>query len=162
MVKKSSTNSNLVTTNQWRRWWKGHAASTSGVERRPTQPLASTQHGTLFVHTDEQHYLTRACFSGLFIEYTNTHSCSSEAFKQGGRRGAKKVMIVITDGESHDSADLKQAIEDSEKDDITRYAIAVSLKVNKIYTILIFQLRVITWFACELYILYKVVKHCET
>lgn len=36
-------------------------------------------------------------------------------------------MIVITDGESHDSADLQQAIEDSEKDGITRYAIAVSL-----------------------------------
>lgn len=36
-------------------------------------------------------------------------------------------MIVITDGESHDSPDLQQAIEDSEKDGITRYAIAVSL-----------------------------------
>uniref|UniRef100_A0A3P9LL28 Integrin subunit alpha 11 n=1 Tax=Oryzias latipes TaxID=8090 RepID=A0A3P9LL28_ORYLA len=62
-------------------------------------------------------------------EETNTalgiNTARSEAFKQGGRRGAKKVMIVITDGESHDSADLKQAIEDSEKDDITRYAIAV-------------------------------------
>lgn len=34
---------------------------------------------------------------------------------------------MITDGESHDSADLQQAIEDSEKDGITRYAIAVSL-----------------------------------
>lgn len=54
-------------------------------------------------------------------------SLSSEAFKQGGRRGAKKVMIVITDGESHDSPDLQQAIEDSEKEGITRYAIAVSL-----------------------------------
>lgn len=52
---------------------------------------------------------------------------SSEAFKQGGRRGAKKVMIVITDGESHDSADLQQVIEDSENDGITRYAIAVSI-----------------------------------
>uniref|UniRef100_A0AAY4DWC6 VWFA domain-containing protein n=1 Tax=Denticeps clupeoides TaxID=299321 RepID=A0AAY4DWC6_9TELE len=49
----------------------------------------------------------------------------SEAFKQGGRRGAKKVMIVITDGESHDSPDLQQVIEDCEKDGITRYAIAV-------------------------------------
>ncbi|KAK9971697.1 hypothetical protein ABG768_025051 [Culter alburnus] len=49
----------------------------------------------------------------------------SEAFKHGGRRGAKKVMIVITDGESHDNADLQQVIEDSEKDGITRYAIAV-------------------------------------
>ena len=51
----------------------------------------------------------------------------SQAFKRGGRRGAKKVMIVITDGESHDSPDLQRAIEDSEKDGITRYAIAVSL-----------------------------------
>ncbi|XP_047218221.1 integrin alpha-11a isoform X2 [Girardinichthys multiradiatus] len=62
-------------------------------------------------------------------EETNTalgiSTARSQAFKQGGRRGAKKVMIVITDGESHDSADLQQAIEDSEKDGITRYAIAV-------------------------------------
>uniref|UniRef100_A0A673B922 VWFA domain-containing protein n=1 Tax=Sphaeramia orbicularis TaxID=375764 RepID=A0A673B922_9TELE len=62
-------------------------------------------------------------------EETNTalgiSTARSQAFKQGGRRGAKKVMIVITDGESHDSADLQQAIEDSEADGITRYAIAV-------------------------------------
>nr|XP_057944628.1 integrin alpha-11a isoform X4 [Doryrhamphus excisus] len=62
-------------------------------------------------------------------EETNTalgiNIARSEAFKQGGRRGAKKVMIVITDGESHDSADLQPAIEESEKDGITRYAIAV-------------------------------------
>ncbi|XP_074522322.1 integrin alpha-11-like [Halichoeres trimaculatus] len=62
-------------------------------------------------------------------EETNTalgiNIARSEAFKQGGRRGAKKVMIVITDGESHDSPDLQQAIEDSERDGITRYAIAV-------------------------------------
>uniref|UniRef100_A0A8C9VRU6 Integrin subunit alpha 11 n=1 Tax=Scleropages formosus TaxID=113540 RepID=A0A8C9VRU6_SCLFO len=49
----------------------------------------------------------------------------SQAFKRGGRRGAKKVMIVITDGESHDSPDLQNVIEASEKDEITRYAIAV-------------------------------------
>lgn len=35
-------------------------------------------------------------------------------------------MIVITDGESHDSPNLKQVIEDCEKDGIVRYAIAVS------------------------------------
>ncbi|XP_030621745.1 integrin alpha-11-like [Chanos chanos] len=62
-------------------------------------------------------------------EETNTalgiNVARSEAFKQGGRRGAKKVMIVITDGESHDSPDLQKVIEDSEKDGITRYAIAV-------------------------------------
>lgn len=62
-------------------------------------------------------------------EETNTalgiNTARLEAFKHGGRRGAKKVMIVITDGESHDSADLQRAIEDSEREGITRYAIAV-------------------------------------
>ncbi|XP_039989153.1 integrin alpha-11 [Xiphias gladius] len=49
----------------------------------------------------------------------------SEAFLRGGRPGAQKVMIVITDGESHDSPQLVQAVGDSERDNITMYAIAV-------------------------------------
>ncbi|XP_062858941.1 integrin alpha-11 [Trichomycterus rosablanca] len=49
----------------------------------------------------------------------------SKAFKRGGRPDAKKVMIVITDGESHDSPDLKRAVEESERDNITLYGIAV-------------------------------------
>ncbi|XP_075884857.1 integrin alpha-11 isoform X1 [Nelusetta ayraudi] len=49
----------------------------------------------------------------------------SEAFKRGGRPGAQKVMIVITDGESHDSLQLPQVVADSERDNITMYAIAV-------------------------------------
>uniref|UniRef100_A0A8C4FCE0 Integrin, alpha 11b n=1 Tax=Dicentrarchus labrax TaxID=13489 RepID=A0A8C4FCE0_DICLA len=49
----------------------------------------------------------------------------SEAFRRGGRPGAQKVMIVITDGESHDSPQLLQAVTDSERDNITMYAIAV-------------------------------------
>ncbi|XP_056137496.1 integrin alpha-11 [Lampris incognitus] len=49
----------------------------------------------------------------------------SEAFKRGGRKDAKKVMIVITDGESHDNPDLFQAVGDSKRDNITMYAIAV-------------------------------------
>lgn len=53
--------------------------------------------------------------------------CRSEAFQRGGRPGAQKVMIVITDGESHDSPHLVQAVTDSERDNITMYAIAVSL-----------------------------------
>lgn len=74
---------------------------------------------------------------------------SSEAFKQGGRRGAKKVMIVITDGESHDSADLQQVIEDSEKDGITRYAIAVSIAfLTSVY--FIFFLAVMPTFMLKL------------
>lgn len=35
-------------------------------------------------------------------------------------------MIVITDGESHDSPDLEKVIRQSEKDNVTRYAVAVS------------------------------------
>ncbi|XP_076025408.1 integrin alpha-11-like isoform X2 [Genypterus blacodes] len=49
----------------------------------------------------------------------------SEAFRRGGRPGAKKVMLVITDGESHDSPQLVEAMADSERDNITTYAIAV-------------------------------------
>uniref|UniRef100_A0A3Q1BLR8 VWFA domain-containing protein n=1 Tax=Amphiprion ocellaris TaxID=80972 RepID=A0A3Q1BLR8_AMPOC len=49
----------------------------------------------------------------------------SEAFKRGGRPGAHKVMIVITDGESHDSPELVQAVTDSKRANITMYAIAV-------------------------------------
>lgn len=53
----------------------------------------------------------------------------TEGFKRGGRKGAKKVMLVITDGESHDSPDLQKAMEDTEADNITMYAIAVSQSV---------------------------------
>lgn len=75
----------------------------------------------------EDHNSTAPLFCNLLYWTYIAWYCSSQAFKQGGRRGAKKVMIVITDGESHDSPDLQQAIEDSERDGITRYAIAVSL-----------------------------------
>ncbi|KAK7893106.1 hypothetical protein WMY93_022258 [Mugilogobius chulae] len=54
-----------------------------------------------------------------------------EAFKRGGRPGAKKVMIVITDGESHDSPDLQEAVSLSERDNITLYAIAVLGSYNR-------------------------------
>ncbi|KAF7216216.1 integrin alpha-11-like [Nothobranchius furzeri] len=49
----------------------------------------------------------------------------SEAFQRGSRPGAQKVMIVITDGESHDSHQLGQAVSDSKNENITMYAIAV-------------------------------------
>ncbi|KAM7397235.1 hypothetical protein PAMP_020224 [Pampus punctatissimus] len=49
----------------------------------------------------------------------------SVAFKRGGRPGAQKVMIVVTDGQSHDSPQLLQAVTDSKRDNITMYAIAV-------------------------------------
>ncbi|XP_013884775.1 integrin alpha-11 [Austrofundulus limnaeus] len=55
----------------------------------------------------------------------------SEAFQRGGRPGAQKVMIVVTDGESHDSPQLLQVIKDSRKDNITTYAIAVLGSYNR-------------------------------
>ncbi|KAM4554430.1 integrin alpha-11-like [Fundulus diaphanus] len=48
-----------------------------------------------------------------------------EAFQRGGRPGTQKVMIVITDGESHDSPQLMEAVSQSKGDNITMYAIAV-------------------------------------
>lgn len=54
---------------------------------------------------------------------------STEAFspERGAREGATKVMIVVTDGESHDGEELPDALKECEDRNITRYAIAVSL-----------------------------------
>lgn len=121
-VRRWSMSSNWVTTNLLRKLWNEHAVSTSEAARRQTPPWASTWRGM-----DGRYARSTAIpVSGLReIRLPCFHS--SQAFKHGGRRGAKKVMIVITDGESHDSADLQQVIKDCEKDGITRYAIAVSL-----------------------------------
>ncbi|KAM6910650.1 integrin alpha-10 isoform 1-T1 [Xenentodon cancila] len=51
----------------------------------------------------------------------------TEAFRaeRGAREGATKVMIVVTDGESHDGDDLPEALKECISRNITRYAIAV-------------------------------------
>ncbi|CAI9605946.1 unnamed protein product, partial [Staurois parvus] len=55
------------------------------------------------------------------------HKACSEAFspERGGREGATRLLIVVTDGESHDGEELPLALAECEKRDITRYAIAV-------------------------------------
>ncbi|KAJ1081209.1 hypothetical protein NDU88_001392 [Pleurodeles waltl] len=55
------------------------------------------------------------------------HMACSEAFshERGGRDGAAKLMIVVTDGESHDGEDLPLALAECEEHHVTRYAIAV-------------------------------------
>uniref|UniRef100_A0A671WQH0 Integrin subunit alpha 10 n=1 Tax=Sparus aurata TaxID=8175 RepID=A0A671WQH0_SPAAU len=45
--------------------------------------------------------------------------------ERGSRDGATKVMIVVTDGESHDGEELPEALKECENRNITRYAIAV-------------------------------------
>ncbi|XP_068105557.1 integrin alpha-2 [Hyperolius riggenbachi] len=56
------------------------------------------------------------------IDFTRQFAFSAE---YGGRPSANKVMVVITDGESHDNAMLKEVISRCEKDKITRFGIAV-------------------------------------
>uniref|UniRef100_H3DQC1 Integrin subunit alpha 10 n=1 Tax=Tetraodon nigroviridis TaxID=99883 RepID=H3DQC1_TETNG len=55
------------------------------------------------------------------------HKACTEAFspERGAREGATKVMIVVTDGESHDGEELPDALQECEDRNITRYAIAV-------------------------------------
>uniref|UniRef100_A0A7N6AU02 VWFA domain-containing protein n=1 Tax=Anabas testudineus TaxID=64144 RepID=A0A7N6AU02_ANATE len=55
------------------------------------------------------------------------HMACTEAFsvERGAREGATKVMIVVTDGESHDGEELPEALRECETRNITRYAIAV-------------------------------------
>ncbi|MBN3314687.1 ITA1 protein, partial [Atractosteus spatula] len=55
------------------------------------------------------------------------HTARTEAFTEarGARRGVKKVMVIVTDGESHDSYNLPGVIKDCENDGIQRFSIAV-------------------------------------
>lgn len=46
--------------------------------------------------------------------------------ERGARQGVKKVMVIVTDGESHDFHNLDKVIADCEDDDIERFGIAVS------------------------------------
>ncbi|KAI5622586.1 integrin alpha-1 isoform X1, partial [Silurus asotus] len=56
-----------------------------------------------------------------------------EAFtaERGARPGVKKVMVIVTDGESHDDYKLKDVVKDCEKDGIERFAIAVLGDYNR-------------------------------
>uniref|UniRef100_A0A8C5WPH2 VWFA domain-containing protein n=1 Tax=Laticauda laticaudata TaxID=8630 RepID=A0A8C5WPH2_LATLA len=56
------------------------------------------------------------------IEYARQHAFSKEA---GGRPTASKVMVVVTDGESHDGSMLPEVIAKCISDNITRFGIAV-------------------------------------
>ncbi|XP_014397760.1 PREDICTED: integrin alpha-1 [Myotis brandtii] len=56
-----------------------------------------------------------------------------EAFMEarGARRGVKKVMVIVTDGESHDNHRLPQVIQDCEGDGIQRFSIAILGSYNR-------------------------------
>lgn len=55
----------------------------------------------------------------------------------GGRPGATKVMVVVTDGESHDANLRNTVIPACDSQNITRFGIAVSEKrEEKRYTVM--------------------------
>ncbi|XP_077318886.1 integrin alpha-1 [Lithobates pipiens] len=60
--------------------------------------------------------------TALGIEKAREEAFSEE---RGARKGVKKVMLVVTDGESHDGYRLPNVIADCEKDGIERYGVAI-------------------------------------
>uniref|UniRef100_A0A2K5PFP9 Integrin alpha-1 n=1 Tax=Cebus imitator TaxID=2715852 RepID=A0A2K5PFP9_CEBIM len=56
-----------------------------------------------------------------------------EAFTEarGARRGVKKVMVIVTDGESHDNHRLEKVIQDCEDENIQRFSIAILGSYNR-------------------------------
>lgn len=55
---------------------------------------------------------------------------STEGFSQsrGGRPEAARLLVVVTDGESHDGEELPAALKACEAGKVTRYGIAVRLE----------------------------------
>lgn len=49
--------------------------------------------------------------------------------ERGARDGVKKVMVIVTDGESHDSHNLEKVVADCKTDDIEMFGIAVSTEL---------------------------------
>ncbi|KAF5912087.1 hypothetical protein HPG69_003361, partial [Diceros bicornis minor] len=62
------------------------------------------------------------------IQYARDSAYSAAA---GGRPGATKVMVVVTDGESHDGSMLKAVIDQCNDDNILRFGIAVLGYLNR-------------------------------
>uniref|UniRef100_A0A673YC74 Integrin subunit alpha 1 n=1 Tax=Salmo trutta TaxID=8032 RepID=A0A673YC74_SALTR len=67
------------------------------------------------------------------MTFLGIDTARKEAFtvERGARPGVKKVMIIVTDGESHDSHNLKSVTAECEKDDIERFGIAVLGDYNR-------------------------------
>lgn len=57
-----------------------------------------------------------------------SHRQNAFLAENGGRPGAAKVMVVVTDGESHDAYLRNTVIPACESQNITRFGIAVSEK----------------------------------
>lgn len=56
--------------------------------------------------------------------------------ERGARQGVKKVMVIVTDGESHDFHNLDDVIAGCDRDDIERFGIAV--RTNRLWVLFFF------------------------
>uniref|UniRef100_A0A3Q3IMN1 VWFA domain-containing protein n=1 Tax=Monopterus albus TaxID=43700 RepID=A0A3Q3IMN1_MONAL len=67
------------------------------------------------------------------MTFLGIDTARKEAFmpERGARPGVKKVMVIVTDGESHDSYNLNKVMGDCENDDIERFGIAVLGDYNR-------------------------------
>ncbi|XP_062268869.1 integrin alpha-1 [Platichthys flesus] len=67
------------------------------------------------------------------MTFLGIDTARKEAFmpERGARPGVKKVMVIVTDGESHDSFNLDKVMRDCEDDDIERFGIAVLGDYNR-------------------------------
>ncbi|XP_054468070.1 integrin alpha-1 [Anoplopoma fimbria] len=67
------------------------------------------------------------------MTFLGIDTARKEAFmpERGARPGAKKVMVIVTDGESHDFVNLDKVIGDCDDDDIERFGIAVLGDYNR-------------------------------
>lgn len=72
--------------------------------------------------------------------------------ESGGRPTATKVMVVVTDGESHDGSHLKTVIGKCNEDNITRFGIAVSN--TEIIHYCMFE-RLFCYVCIKVHVLYK-------
>ncbi|XP_070706703.1 integrin alpha-1 [Pempheris klunzingeri] len=67
------------------------------------------------------------------MTFLGIDTARKEAFmpERGARPGVKKVMVIVTDGESHDFHNLDKVMEDCDNDDIERFGIAVLGDYNR-------------------------------
>ncbi|TMS08504.1 Integrin alpha-1 [Larimichthys crocea] len=68
------------------------------------------------------------------MTFLGIDTARKEAFmpERGARHGVKKVMLTVTDGESHDSYNLDEVIKECDNDDIERFGIAVLGDYNRL------------------------------
>uniref|UniRef100_A0A8C4EVL8 Integrin, alpha 1 n=1 Tax=Dicentrarchus labrax TaxID=13489 RepID=A0A8C4EVL8_DICLA len=62
------------------------------------------------------------------MTFLGIDTARKEAFmpERGARPGVKKVMVIVTDGESHDFHNLDKVMKDCDDDDIERFGIAIA------------------------------------